>query len=1141
MAHKKQAPKTDRTITLGAQSENSLLYPTNYVRTTKYTALTFLPLSLMLQFRRYANIYFLIVAILQSIPAISPLNPLSAIAPLVFVIALSMIREGYEDLKRYRSDLETNSKKTKRYCHSNKDWETDVEWKDLYVGDVIKIEGEDYIPADVVVLSSSNKNGSCFIMTSSLDGEKNLKPKFALKEIQSKIIEGNRFRLLGSLKYGPPNFDLYSFNGEIKMPESYGLGPKQLLLREAQLKNTEYVIGVVVYTGGDTKIMQNADEPRFKQSQIEALTNKLILIIIIVELILCLIIMIGSIVWNSRHGESYNYFIPKRYHSFTEGVLAFFTVFILLNTMIPISLIISLEMVKFTQAYFIDNDVDMRKDGLPSKTYNSSINEELGQIEYVFSDKTGTLTCNTMEFQCCFIGDSYFGDRNLLSEQQTNSLARQTTYRNEKAGVSFSFEDKNLRRLLEGEIRGKEERVVFKSSSGEQLYVIDDLQKLCENFFLVLSVDHDCMLEEKKGEDDSLNFNYQGPSPDEVALVDTAKHMGYVFKRTTNIGKIVEINGTDQEIEVLHFFEFSSKRKRSSIIIKHDGVIKILTKGADSIIIDRLSKTEDQIYLDKSNDLLQKFSLQGYRTLCYAMRVLSIKEWDDIESEIQSYNTHPDKKKKMESLADRVETNFMLLGCTAVEDKLQDNVPKVIADLIEANIKVWMLTGDKLETAENIGFSCKLIQPNFTKLYLRGNKKTEFGEKELKHEYDILLKKIQEKKAHEKYSLIVEGPVILNLTKYEMLARDYIWNIFSKCDSVVCCRMSPKQKGEIVRFVKKYQNKITLAIGDGANDVNMIQEAHIGIGLFGKEGMRAVQASDFALVEFQCLWKLLFVHGRWSYIRNSEMILYFYYKNIVFALPQFFFCFYNAFSGQTFFDDFYITFYNMAFTGLPVIARAIFDQDIYYKEYKTDLVNHNDLKKYYHHLYYVGQKNLIFEKKMIFLWILSGVITSIIIYFFGFTIGESFMINKYGHDINLWWISITIFTVIIFVVDIKILFFTKFFTVCSFLSVFIFSIVLYIIYFFVADFINVFYIYKTAKAICFSPIFYLTLILMIGAAIMFDLFILVIEREVRTPIYLLFKSLMERKLEEEKKEEIFKDIVYKIKDKIFEKGEIKEN
>ncbi len=484
----------DRIISIGAQEENKLLFKNNYIRTTKYNAFTFLPLSLFNQFKRYANIYFFITAILQSIPAISPLNPLSAIAPLVFVISLSMIREGYEDLKRYRSDLETNAKKTKRYCHETKDWEVDVEWKDLYVGDVIRVEEEEYLPADIVVLSSSNKTGGCYIMTSSLDGEKNLKPKFALKEIQNGIIDGNGFRILGTLRYGQPNFDLYSFNGEIKIPQSYGLGPKQLLLRESQLKNTEYVVGVVVYTGKDTKIMQNADEPRFKQSRIEQLTNNLIIIIILLELVLCLVIMIGAAIWNSRNATNYDYFISERYSGFVEGVLSFFTVYILLNTMIPISLIISLEMVKFTQAYFIDNDVDMRnKEGLYSKTYNSSINEELGQIEYIFSDKTGTLTCNVMEFQCCYIGDTFFGDKSIIGSGST--LIRQTTYRNKKAGVSYSFKDNMLQKLVKKEITGKDENFDFYDKNGKKLYSLHDLQGLVENFLLNLSVNHDCMIE----------------------------------------------------------------------------------------------------------------------------------------------------------------------------------------------------------------------------------------------------------------------------------------------------------------------------------------------------------------------------------------------------------------------------------------------------------------------------------------------------------------------------------------------------------------------------------------------------------------------------------------------------------------------
>ena len=264
------------------------------------------------------------------------------------------------------------------------------------------------------------------------------------------------------------------------------------------------------------------------------------------------------------------------------------------------------------------------------------------------------------------------------------------------------------------------------------------------------------------------------------------------------------------------------------------------------------------------------------------------------------------------------------------------------------------------------------------------------------------------------------------------------------------------------------------------------------------------------------------------------MILYFYYKNIVFALPQFFFCFYNAWSGQTFFDDFYITFYNLAFTCLPVIVRAIFDQDIYYREFRTRITNFNDLKKYYHHLYYVGQKNLIFDKKVIFMWLFSSFVTGTIIYFVGFTAAHSWIINKHGEDIDLWFLSITVYTVIILVVDIKILFFTRYFTSYSILSIFVFSIGIYIVYFFVADFINVFFVYKTALAILSSPLFYLTVLLMMGTAIIFDILILIVQKETRTPLYLLFKSLMEREISNEEKIGYFDAIVHQIKEKLFQ-------
>lgn len=956
----KETPSGGNTsVEIGNMVENHQRFKNNYIRTTKYTALSFIPLALFNQFRRYANIYFLIVAILQSIPSISPLSPISSWAPLIFVISLSIIREAFEDLARYRSDVEINAKKTERYDAGQ--WYL-VDWKDVFVGDILRVKEKEDFPADMVVLESSDPKGSCFIMTSSLDGEKNLKPKFAPPETQKMARRDSQFDIQGRINSGPPDENLYSYSGTLEMNgRTIGLGAKQLVIRGASLRNTDYIIGVVVYTGKDTKLMLNSGEPRYKQSQIELKTNYLILGLIVVEVLLCIAAATGSLVWNSKYNTLYAEFIPVRYTAFGEAVTVFFTMFILLTSMIPISLIISLDIVKMMQAYFINKDEDMYDpvEARSSHAFNSSLMEELGQIEYIFSDKTGTLTSNILEFKYAYIGDSFFGDAAFMEDKKERT-AKVPTYMNKDEGISFSFNDQRISSNQRREL-SKEESFVFKDRQGQELYRIRSLQGLADHFLLTMAACHDVIFEPAQ---DGEPSKYSGLSPDEVALVDAARHLGYVFEGSTNTGKIITINESRNEIEVLQFFEFDSERKRSSIIIRQDGVIKHLMKGADSIIIQRLDKN-NQPYLAKTVKLLERFSLRGLRTLCYSMKVWSPREYEEIERKMRSFDSSTEKQKLINQYASEIEQNFYLLGCTAVEDKLQDKVPETIADCLSADIKVWMLTGDKLETAENIAFSCKLIQDHFKKVYIREGDDLMAKLNELAAVYD-------NREPDQKISLIVEGPMIIKIANSPELAPQYVSRIFVRSDSVVCCRMSPNGKGEVVSLIKDFHKKITLAIGDGANDVNMIQRAHIGVGLYGREGLRAVQASDFALVEFKGLWKLLFVHGHWAYIRVAEMIQYFYYKNIAIAMPHFFYCCYNAFSGQTVFDDYYITFYNLIFTAWPVLIRGMFDQDLYYKKWTSrdnphafdsshkTLYENKVLKSFYPQLYYVGQKNVIF-------------------------------------------------------------------------------------------------------------------------------------------------------------------------------------
>ncbi|EAS01110.3 phospholipid-translocating P-type ATPase, flippase family protein (macronuclear) [Tetrahymena thermophila SB210] len=1120
---------------------NSKKFPSNFIKTSRYTAVSFLPMSLLLQFQRYANIYFLVTAILQCIPQISPLSPFVAVAPLIFVLAVSMAREGYEDYQRHKSDNEQNfSAKTKRVLQDR--GEEDVAWANVHVGDILHIYQDECFPTDLLVLGS-NLGGVCYIETGALDGEKNLKPKSAINETSSyfstkednvaTLSTGNLFtnkqtNFNLTIKANKPDQDPNHFIGSIGFqlqndnnPQSAKQIPAdstQFVPRGAFLRNTESIYAVVVYTGMDTKIMKNAEEGKAKSSDMEAKMNKFILGILIFQFLCCFVMSSCSYYWLDKNHIYYPYLdLDKDGLSYiSQSVLVYFSYFILFNTMIPISLVVSLEMVKVLQSYFITNDYEMysHHNQRWPRVLTSTINEELGQVEYVFSDKTGTLTQNQMQFKMAVIGNTLYGEKAAQKKKAAVQPSKQQKSNTKQhQHTEFVFEDDNLTNLLSRKAEKSQNppvNITLKSKDGKATYTIPSQYELSREYFKNLGLAHECIVEKNKDPNDT-NYYYQGPSPDEITLVDAAYHMGFTFVGKTSNKLMMNLTDTagkegQQEFTKINVFEFSSARKRMTLLLEDNGVYKMYVKGADNVIKERLDKGIHQPYLDFADKKLTEFSLVGLRTLLIGFKILSKDEVDAFVNKYNNLANSANRKEDLEKLADEVEQGFFLLGATAVEDKLQDDVPETIHDLLRANIKVWMLTGDKLETAENIAKSCKLILEDF-ELLVMSDKNPKVIRKEMTEILWKRFKKLKEDKVRKCF--LVEGDCLKVIFEKgnEDIKKKFV-QITKDCESVVCCRVSPVQKAQVVRSIREGLNKITLAIGDGANDVNMIQAAHIGCGIYGNEGMRAVQSSDFAFGQFKCLWRLLFVHGRWSYIRISEMIVYFFYKNMIFTIPQLYFAFFSGFSAQSIFDDYYISMYNLIFTALPLIIRAIFDQDVNYMyiQYDRKLVQTGDenekrrLQKLINkrkdyirdrlpNLYYLGQKQQLFSTRIFLEWLIQGIVHGIFIFFGSyFTVGNITLASD-GYTSDMWSFSLIIFTSVVFIADLKLAIYTRYWTLINYLAFYITSIGLYIAAFFITGVLYNSYVYETPNYLVQTPHFYLVIFFIVAGIFAFDMFV----------------------------------------------------
>ncbi|XP_043834358.1 phospholipid-transporting ATPase IC isoform X2 [Dromiciops gliroides] len=925
-------------------------YASNAIKTYKYNAITFLPMNLFEQFKRAANFYFLILLILQA---------------------------------RHRMDKEINN----RTCEVIKDGRfKTAKWKDVQVGDVIRLKKNDFIPADILLLSSSEPNSLCYVETAELDGETNLKFKMSLEVTDRYLQKESALATFdGFVECEEPNNRLDKFTGTLFWRNtSYSLDADKILLRGCVIRNTDYCHGLIIFAGADTKIMKNSGKTRFKRTKIDYLMNYMVYTIFVVLILLSAGLAIGHAYWEAQVGNySWYLYDGEDYTPSYRGFLNFWGYIIILNTMVPISLYVSVEVIRLGQSYFINWDLQMyysEKD-TPAKSRTTTLNEQLGQIHYIFSDKTGTLTQNIMTFKKCCINGQIYGDHRDASQHHHSRMDE----------VDFSWNT-----FADGKLVFYDHYLIEQIQSGKESEV--------RQFFFLLAICHTVMVDRSDGQ-----INYQAASPDEGALVTAARNFGFAFlARTQNTITISEL-GTERTYNVLAILDFNSDRKRMSIIVRTpEGHIRLYCKGADTVIYERLHPMNPT--KQETQDALDVFANETLRTLCLCYKEISENEYEEWNKKFMAASiASSNRDEALDKVYEEIEKDLILLGATAIEDKLQDGVPETISKLAKADIKIWVLTGDKKETAENIGFACELLTEDTTICYgedisallhtRRENQKNRGGvyakfapvvnepffptggnraliitgswlneillEKKTKRSKIL---KLKFPRTEEERRMRTQSKRRLEANK-EQQQKNFV-DLACECSAVICCRVTPKQKAMVVELVKKYKKAITLAIGDGANDVNMIKTAHIGVGISGQEGMQAVMSSDYSFAQFRYLQRLLLVHGRWSYIRMCKFLRYFFYKNFAFTLVHFWYSFFNGYSAQTVYEDWFITLYNVLYSSLPVLLVGLLDQDVSDK-----------LSLRFPSLYVVGQKDLLFNYKKFFISLFHGILTSMILFF----------------------------------------------------------------------------------------------------------------------------------------------------------------
>jgi len=886
-------------------------YGNNRIRNTKYTIWNFLIKNLVEQFSRFMNVYFLLIACLQLDRLLTPVDPVTTWVPLALIFGLSAAKEAIDDYWRYKADKQANER---LYWVLRDQTRHRLQSQDIMVGDIIYLEDNDEAPCDMVILKTSDETGTCYVQTANLDGETDLKLRQALPETQS-LSEKAISKLQGTIECAPPNGDFYKMDGRLYLSvkqkrsviksvtptaqnplfEYISISINNTILQATQLRNTGWLFGVAVYTGNQTKVEQNKSNPPIKWTKVDRFVNKLTIAIFLLQLCLIVGLSVAGNLWAREVAPQHWYLQAPTMWSTSMWFIIPIRFTLLLSLMIPISFKVSMDITKYFCAFFINWDLQIfdEQRNIAAEARNTAINENLGQVHYIFCDKTGTLTENVMRFSKCSIGSTTYGH----DLQTSNAL-----------------QDPRLREQV-------------KAGNAEVV-----------EFFRALALCNTVIPTYPKSEWEVV---YRTSSPDEEAMVKAAAELNVKLLKRQLRDIELSVNDQTENYRLLHSLEFTPERKRMSVIVqpkdpaarypadfvaqskKSSPFARLYIKGADDKIIPLFQHIEDSTL---ASEKVSQFAKLGLRTMVIAFRDVSETEYKKWKSLLEDAITAIDKREeKLAEVYDLIEKQLNFLGVTAIEDKLQDNVKETLSLLQDAGIQIWVLTGDKMETAIQVAIQTGLLHEGNSNEYcvIEGSDWYQVNASFEKASNFVMAAQIE----RQMKIIVIDGKTLSLVLQH--FAEKFV-DLVLKAKAVLCSRVTPSQKAAIVKLIKKTTKKVTLAVGDGGNDVSMIQEAHIGVGIQGKEGLQAVRAADYSISRFCFLARLLLVHGRYSYRRICFVTLYCFQKSLFLAFIQIFFAFYSAFSGSSIFNTIALTTYSVVFTGLPILFYVL-DKDVHEK------------------------------------------------------------------------------------------------------------------------------------------------------------------------------------------------------------------